>query len=416
MAMRGSPLTPEFKRAIVLLKDYFDRTKDDVRERACSRTERAANALGVGLATVKRVMADYPRSPSVLERGESLRRGRPPRAIADALQTITRDDVRQANREGSHMTLAMLAEHRQKEGADPNFSLRTLGRTLDRWGCTFGKGTRSQHLKEKDHVVAARQRYLREKRANRQGDGVIRPEVYLDESYVNKNHSNDFIWYSDEDGPWVQKPTGKGERLIIIHAMTKNGWIPGAQLTFKSTKKTGDYHGQMNHDLFTKWFTEQLLPNMPKNALIIMDNAPYHNVLSHHSAPTATCKKDRISAWLRKNGIPVSDECLKAALVEILDKLAPPPLYALDELAAAQGHAILRTPPSHPELQPIETCWAVVKNQVARNCKFTMAHLLEQLDDAFESVTEETCSGLIKKVREVEDKFWTEDVRLDRCQ
>ena len=416
MAMRGSPLTPEFKRAIVLLKDYFDRTKDDLRERACSSTERAANALGVGLATVKRVMADYTRSPSVLERGESLRRGRPPRAIADALQTITRDYVRQANREGSHITLAMLAEHLQKEGADPNFSLRTLGRTLDRWGFTFGKGTRSQHLKEKDHVVAARQRYLREKRANRQGDGVIRPEVYLDESYVNKNHSNDFIWYSDEDGPWVQKPTGKGERLIIIHAMTKNGWIPGAQLTFKSTKKTGDYHGQMNHDLFTKWFTEQLLPNMPKNALMIMDNAPYHNVLSHHSAPTATCKKDRISAWLRKNGIPVSDDCLKAELVEILDKLAPPPLYALDELAAAQGHAILRTPPYHPELQPMETCWAVVKNQVARNCKFTMAHLLEQLDDAFESVTEETCSGLIKKVREVEDKFWTEDVRLDRCQ
>jgi transposase len=155
---------------------------------------------------------------------------------------------------------------------------------------------------------------------------------------------------------------------------------------------------------------------MPKNALIILDNAPYHNVLSHHSAPTATCKKDRISAWLRKNGIPVSDDGLKAALVEILDKLAPPPLYALDELAAAQGHAILRTPPYHPELQPIETCWAVVKNQVARNGKFTMAHLLEQLDDAFESVTEETCSGLIKKVREVEDKFWTEDVRLDRCQ
>jgi hypothetical protein len=26
-------------------------------------------------------------------------------------------------------------------------------------------------------------------------DDVIRPEVYLDESYVNKNHSNDFIWY-----------------------------------------------------------------------------------------------------------------------------------------------------------------------------------------------------------------------------
>ncbi len=257
MAMRGSPLTPEFKRAIVLLKDYFDRTKDDVRERACSSTERAAKALGVGLATVKRVMADYPRSPSVLERGESLRRGRPPRAIADALQTITRDSVRQANREGSPSTLAMLAEQRHKEGADPHFSLRTLGRTLERWGGTFGKGTRSQHLKEKDHVGAARQRYRREKRANRQGDGVIRPAVYVDESSVNKTHSDDFIWYADADGPGVHKPTGKGARLIIIHAMTKNGWIAGAPLPFQSTQKTGDYHGQMHHDLFTKWFTEQ---------------------------------------------------------------------------------------------------------------------------------------------------------------
>src|SRR5215471_3749170 len=76
----------------------------------------------------------------------------------------------------------------------------------------------------------------------------------------------------------------------------------------------------------------------------------------------------------------------------------------------------LRTPPYHPELQPIETCWAVVKNQIARKSKFTMAHLLEQLDDAFASVTEETCSGLIKKVRQVEDKYWMEDLRLDRQQ
>ena len=201
-----------------------------------------------------------------------------------------------------------------------------------------------------------------------------------------------------------------------MHAMTKRGWIPGAKLTFKSTRKTGDYHGQMHHDLFTTWFTEQLLPNIPEHSLIIMDNASYHNTLSRHSAPTATCKKDEIRSWLKKNGIPVRDDCLKAELVEILDKLAPAPTYALDELATEQGHEIIRTPPYHPELQPIETCWAVVKNQIARKSKFTMAHLLEQLDDAFESVTEETCSGLIKKVRQVEDKYWMEDMRLDRRQ
>ena len=248
MATQGRPLSPEFKRAIVLVKDYFDRTKGDVREQEGASAERAANALGVGIATVKRVMADSQRSPAWFIQEDSMRRGRPPRAIADSLQTITRDYVRQANREGAHITLEMVAEHLQEAGGDPDFSVSTLGRTLDRWGFTFGKGTRSQHLKEKDHVVAARHRYLRDKRANRKGDDVIRPEVYLDESYVNKNHSNDFIWYWDEDGPWVQKPTGKGERLIIIHAMTKNGWIPDAKLIFKSTRKTGDYHGQMHHE------------------------------------------------------------------------------------------------------------------------------------------------------------------------
>lgn len=416
VATQGRALSPEFKRAIVLVKDYVDRTTGDLGEQDCSSTERAANALGVGLATVQRVMADSRRSAAWLIQDEVIPRGRPPRVIADSLQTMTREYVRQANREGSHITLEMLSAYLKEKGGNPNFSMRTLGRALDRWGFTFGKGTRSQHLKEKDHVVAARHRYLREKRANRKGDGVIRAEVYVDESYVNKNHSHDFIWYWDEDGPWVPKPSGKGERLIIMHAMMQNGWIPNAQLVFKSTRKTGDYHGQMHHDLFSKWFREQLLPNIPKHSLIVMDNAPYHNALSSHSAPTASGKKEDIRSWLSKNRIPVRDDCLKAELVEILEKVAPAPTYALDELASEQGHEILRTPPYHPELQPIETCWAVVKNQIARKSKFTMAHLLEQLDEAFDSVTEETCSGLIKKVREVEDTYWREDARLDQGQ
>ena len=166
--------------------------------------------------------------------------------------------------------------------------------------------------------MAARQRYLRRKRSNRKGGGSIRPEVYLDESYVNKNHSNDFVWYFDDDGPWIQKPTGKGDRLIIMNVITKDGWVPGAKLIFKSSRKTGDYHGQMNQELFTKWFREKLIPNIPQKSLIIMDNASYHNVLSTHSAPTATCKKEKIRFWLAQNNIPLREDCLKVEMVEIL--------------------------------------------------------------------------------------------------
>jgi len=127
-----------------------------------------------------------------------------------------------------------------------------------------------------------------------------------------------------------------------LNAITKDGWVEGAKLTFKSSKKTGDYHGQMNHELFTKWFIEQLLLNIPNNSLIIMDNASIHNTLSKHSAPSASSKKDDISAWLKQNGIPVQDDCLKAELVEILKRIAPAPTYALDEIATEQGKSCER--------------------------------------------------------------------------
>jgi transposase len=409
---RGRPLTSETKKLVVLIKQYFDRNKLKPMEPS---TKRTADALGIGIATVKRVMADYNRDPKLLNEPAKMR-GRPVHAVSTSYQEAVRAYIRSANKNGEYITLANIRVFLKGDSTDEPFHIATLARTLNRWGFEFGKGTRSQHLKEKDHVIAARQRYLRKKRGNR-APGIdadtIRPEVYLDESYVNKNHSFDFIWYSDEDGPWVQKPTGKGERLIIINAITKSGWISGSKLVFKSTRKTGDYHGQMNWGLFKKWFTEMLLPNIPDNSLIIMDNAPYHNTLSEHSPPTPLCSKKKIMQWLEQNKIHCRDDCLKPELVEILKKMAPEPLYAIDEIARSHGHEVIRTPPYHPELQPIETCWGVVKNHVARNCDFTMDNLIEQLDSGFEKVTAKTCAKIIAKVRKIEDKFWTEDLKLD---
>jgi len=95
--------------------------------------------------------------------------------------------------------------------------------------------------------------YLRQKLANRDNkEQIICPEVYLDESYINKNHSNDNTWYFEEDGIIIGKPTGKGDRLIIINAITKDGWVPNSKLVFKASKKTGDYHDNMNWDNFSK--------------------------------------------------------------------------------------------------------------------------------------------------------------------
>ena len=412
ISCRGRPLTPEVKNLVVSVKQYFDHNRFKPMEPSVKRT---ADALSIGVATVKRIMADYNRDPKILDEPTKLR-GRPVHAVSTSFQETVRTYIRSANKKGKYITLAHIRDVLQENSTDTSFHIATLARTLNRWGFEFGKGTRSQHLKEKDHVIAARQRYLRKKRENRSPERAIdstRPEVYLDESYVNKNHSNDFIWYSDEDGPWVQKPTGKGERLIIINAITKSGWVSGAKLVFKSTRKTGDYHGQMNLDLFRKWFTEMLLPNIPKDSLIIMDNASYHNTLSEHSPPTPLCSKKKIMEWLEHNKICCRADCLKPELVEILKKMSPEPVYEIDTIARTHGHEVIRTPPYHPELQPIETCWGVVKNHVARNCDFTMENLIKQLDSGFNKVSAKTCVKIISKVRKIEDEFWREDLQLD---
>jgi len=200
---------------------------------------------------------------------------------------------------------------------------------------------------------------------------------------------------------------------MTSYGITKSGWVPGSKLVFKSTRKTGDYHGQMNWELFKKWFTEMLLPNIPEHSLIIMDNAPYHNIFSEHSSPTPQSSKKKIKEWLEQNKVYCRDDCLKPELAELLIKMAPEPIYAVDEIAISFGHKVLRTPPYHPELQPIETCWGVVKNHVARNCDFTVKNLIKQLDCGFNKVTAATCEKIIKKVREIEDEFWATDIKTD---
>jgi len=124
----------------------------------------------------------------------------------------------------------------------------------------------------------------------------------------------------------------------------------------------------MNWELFKKWFMEMLIPNIPERSLIIMDNASYHNILADHSPPTSKSSKKKIKEWLEQNKVYCRDDCLKAELIELLDKITPEPIYAIDEIAKSFGHKILRTPPYHPELQPIETCWGVVKNHIANIC------------------------------------------------
>ena len=107
------------------------------------------------------------------------------------------------------------------------------------------------------------------------------PVVYLDETWVNSHDGKRKSWFEKDPTAGgtkggVQKPSGKGSCLIILHAGGEKGWIDGVELVFTSKKSTGDYYVKMNSENFEEWFQDTLLPKLESNSIIEMDNASYH--------------------------------------------------------------------------------------------------------------------------------------------
>jgi len=417
MSFQGKEFTPGMKQLVINLKEFNDIERRESSYKAVWAIEQTAKGLGIGQATVRRIMAEYNKNKQTVLDSEPKTRGKPEYTIPQNLQPVVRQYVRSQNLKGLHVSVDLVRTHLAQTNPDCNFPSTTLWRTLSRWGFTYGTGKRRSALKERDYVILARRRYLRQKRLNRKSDGsVIRPEVYLDETFINRNHSNQFTWYLDEDGPDVNKPAGKGERLIVVNAITSDGWVKNARLVFEAKKRTGDYHGQMDWGNFSKWFTEQLLPNIPENSIIIMDNASYHNTTEESTFPKSNARKESLRKWLDDKGIPWGEDLLKAELYTLCKLFEPKPDYKIDKIAEAAGHSILRTPQYHPELQPIEMCWGVMKNYMAKHCDFTLRKFRDNLPSAFSQVTPKTCEKLIAKTVAEEDKYWLEDGEIDLKQ
>lgn len=421
MTQQGKAILYEQKLYIINLKKSFDlERKDGPAVSTKDSVGRIARCLDIGRRTVEGIVSEYNRNEERLIKAPPKTRGKPPLKVTGDLIPHIRHHIRSANLQGQHISVRNLRSWLIQEFC-VDIPVVTLWRSLQRIGFVYGNNKRRSALKEKDYVISARRKYLRKKMSNRRTDGsLIRPEVYLDETFLNKNHSNDKTWYLLEDGALVNKPSGKGPRLIIVNAITKDGWVDGAKLVFQAKTGTGDYHGQMNYENFSKWFFGQLLPNIPDNSNIIMDNAKYHNILSDDTFPTPRSYKHELQAWLKNNhfnlGLHDDKSMLKSELYEICKKIAPPPVFKIDQFAEKYGHSILRTPQYHCELQPIEACWGVVKNYCRDHCEFTMKSLCKHLDIGFSKVTKSTCQKLIRKIWEREESFWIEDSEVDACE
>jgi hypothetical protein len=135
----------------------------------------------------------------------------------------------------------------------------------------------------------------------------------------------------------------RSNRLIVVHTGSKDGFLPGAQLAYKANSTSGDYHGQMNYDNFSRWITHQAIPNLPPNSVVVMDNAPYQ---STNKPPAKYANKQDMVDWLQANGCLADISMRKPVLYDFTEKLKQPEkIYKIDQIFKLHGHAVIRLPP-----------------------------------------------------------------------
>lgn len=160
--------------------------------------------------------------------------------------------------------------------------------------------------------------------------------------------------------------------------------------------------------------TEKLLPNLEPRSVLVVDNASYHNV-QVEKAPTAKSRKQDMKDWLSNHKIPFNDNMFVPELYQLI-KLYKPRLlrYLLDETVKREGHSVLRLPPYHPDLNPIELVWADIKGFVAsRNASCDFSQVQKITEDKIASMGRDDWTRKCERVKIIENEYLANEGGID---
>lgn len=267
-------------------------------------------------------------------------------------------------------------------------------------------------LIEKEEIIIWRRNYLRQLNKYR---GENREVFYLDETWINAGHTTSYVWVDETvehkrqafvEGlsTGLKNPSGKGKRFIITHIGSDKGFVKEGLLLFESNR-TGDYHSDMNSEVFEKWFSD-ILALIPEKSVIVLDNASYHS-RRREKIPCSSSTKKAMQEWLTLKNIEFNEDMVKAELLQLINSHKPSNIsYVVDEMAKQQNKIVLRLPPYHCELNPIELIWAQVKGDVARNNRtFKLSDVKVLFHNALSKVTEQNWKNAIDHTKKIEKEM-----------
>lgn len=411
---KGKVLKGQTREFVLRLHEYFERESRNGGPLipVTQIRDRVSAALGITAPTVSKIIKEgYGSSGMEQNKPSTPKKKRQPFKVT-AIDSFDGDAIRRHiydyYQRKEIPTLHNLVQSLKTSGLFRG-QKSSLAKVLNRIGFQYKKCDKRKILMERNDVALYRCEFLRQAKKIEDWSNV----VFTDETWLNANHTVSKTWTDNTASSSTAVPMGKGERIIICHAGTAKGFVQDAMLAFKS-KKTGDYHEEMNSEVYEKWFREMLL-SLEQPSTIFIDNASYHS-RQINKMPTQVSKKNEIINWLRNNGEEVDESLLKVELLKILKMRKQPKRYVIDEMAAEHGHTVLRIPPYHCQYNAIELIWAQVKGYAARintTSPFTANKMLELLKNACENVPPHNWASVVDKTKKEIMSDWDRDVAFD---
>lgn len=173
--------------------------------------------------------------------------------------------------------------------------------------------------------------------------------------------------------------------------------------------KSGNYHDNMNSENYERRrrLRTTLVPNLPPNSVVVIDNASYHNK-QLDAPPTSNTKKADMQTWLRQKIIEFEESILKTELYNIIKKYKEQfKKFNIDAILNEAGHSVLRLPPYHLRLSQI-------KGYVAsKNVSWNLTRITDLVNEEVNIMGATEWGKLCTKVKEIEADYCKSDHVVD---
>lgn len=204
-----------------------------------------------------------------------------------------------------------------------------------------------------------------------------------------------------------EKAKGLGERLVLMHAGGERGFVPNALLVLQTSKPDSDYHEELSND-YQLWIQNTLLPALPPRTVIVIGNA-HEKYIKSDKIPSSDSNMEQMKAWLHANNISFSDDMLRPELHQIIKRHASKfrkQKGIIEQQLTERGHSVLRLPPDHPDLNPVDLMWADVKSYVAsRNVSFKVEDVQMLIQQKLSELGTDVWIVRCNQVRLVEQQY-----------